>query len=328
MRYEDPRHTMNVVTRRTGLSPHVVRVWERRYGAVSPDRTDTNRRLYSDADVDRLRLLYAATKAGHSIGQIAQLELDDLQELLQDAQELQPIPSLKRDEDAADQTPDIPPFTIDAEATQLLDRCKRAAKHMDSQALERTLQEAKLALTQPMLLDNIIVPLMEWVGIGWREGELRVVNEHLVSAVVRHFLTELRSSYGPHEAAPVILLSTPAGQNHELGALVAAAVAAAEGWHEVYLGPNLPAEEIARGAQETGARAVGISIVYPLDDPNVIRELRQLREYLPPQIAILAGGRGSNAYLEVLKEIGALLARDSREMRSALDIARGTVQEA
>src|SRR5262245_25366803 len=75
-------YPIRAVARRTGLTSHVIRVWEKRYGAVSPMRTPTNRRLYSDTDVERLRLLHQATLAGHSIGQIAQLPNERLQALV------------------------------------------------------------------------------------------------------------------------------------------------------------------------------------------------------------------------------------------------------
>ena len=75
-------HPIRVVARRTGLTSHVIRVWEKRYGAVSPLRTPTNRRLYSDRDVERLQLLHRAILAGHSIGQIAQLPNERLRALV------------------------------------------------------------------------------------------------------------------------------------------------------------------------------------------------------------------------------------------------------
>ena len=75
-------YPIRAVVRRTGLTAHVIRVWEKRYGAVSPMRTPTNRRLYSDSDVERLQLLHRAMLAGHSIGQIAQLPNERLRALV------------------------------------------------------------------------------------------------------------------------------------------------------------------------------------------------------------------------------------------------------
>ena len=63
----DRGHSIKIVAQRTGLSSHVIRVWERRYDAVSPRRTETNRRLYSDGDIERLKLLGEATEIGHTL---------------------------------------------------------------------------------------------------------------------------------------------------------------------------------------------------------------------------------------------------------------------
>ena len=75
-------HSIRAVSKQTGLSPHVIRVWERRYKAVEPVRSETRRRMYSDAEVERLKLLQAATSAGHSIGNIANLPAERLSELI------------------------------------------------------------------------------------------------------------------------------------------------------------------------------------------------------------------------------------------------------
>src|SRR4051812_38490232 len=90
MRYADraqgtvPRHPMAVVVDRTGLTPDLLRAWERRYGAVAPSRGPGGQRLYSDDDIERLRLLHVASRAGRSIGQIATLSNEALAELSRD----------------------------------------------------------------------------------------------------------------------------------------------------------------------------------------------------------------------------------------------------
>src|SRR4051812_28560881 len=76
------RHPIAVVAQRTGLSQDVLRVWERRYGAVTPSRSPNGLRLYSDTDIERLLLLRSATRAGRSIGQIASLPMGELEALV------------------------------------------------------------------------------------------------------------------------------------------------------------------------------------------------------------------------------------------------------
>ena len=78
----DVRHSIKFVSKSTGLSPHVLRIWEKRYATVTPGRTDGNRRLYRSADIDRFRLLKQATDAGHGIGDIARLSAERLQRLV------------------------------------------------------------------------------------------------------------------------------------------------------------------------------------------------------------------------------------------------------
>ena len=84
-------HGIKVVVNQTGLSAHVLRVWEKRYSAVTPHRTETNRRMYTDQDIKRLQLLVRLTKAGYSIGQIANLDHKELKETIATADKITPL---------------------------------------------------------------------------------------------------------------------------------------------------------------------------------------------------------------------------------------------
>ncbi|MBM3848292.1 MAG: MerR family transcriptional regulator, partial [Verrucomicrobia bacterium] len=78
-------YTIRVAAKLTGVNAHLIRIWERRYKAVKPVRTMTNRRLYSDKELERLSLFRQLTEAGHSIGSIATLETEQLRSLLPSA---------------------------------------------------------------------------------------------------------------------------------------------------------------------------------------------------------------------------------------------------
>ena len=95
-----PVRTIKFVARHTGLSVHTIRVWEKRHGAVRPVRASNNRRLYTEEDVERLRLLRDATFAGHTISQIAQSSLPELQRLLRDVGEAVPAGAKRGQADA------------------------------------------------------------------------------------------------------------------------------------------------------------------------------------------------------------------------------------
>lgn len=303
---------MKVVVRKTGLSPHVIRVWEKRYGAVMPTRTETQRRLYTDADIRRLVLLRQATLAGYSIGQIADLPTDRLRELVAEGNHRAMVAM-----------PTQAPQSAIPAAQSSLDACMAAVERLDATELETVLWRTRVPLSHTAFLDALIVPLMQQVGDRWRAGSLRVMHEHLASAVVRTLLGSLTTAPGLPETAPRIIVTTPAGQLHEIGALLVASIASLEGWRVTYLGPNLPAEDIAAAVQQEHARAVGLSVVYPPDDPHLQQELTRLRRYLASDVTIFAGGRSATGYHEVLQTIGVVRPRDLQEFRQHLETLRG-----
>jgi DNA-binding transcriptional MerR regulator/methylmalonyl-CoA mutase cobalamin-binding subunit len=306
------RHPIGVVARRTGLKPDLIRAWERRYGAVAPNRSETRRRFYSDADIARLQLLRRTVETGRSIGQIANLANEELEALIA-AEPASPGP--------APASP-APPFPGEA-AEVFLEMCLAAARRLDVAELELHLERASVALSRNNLLEHLVVPLLHRLGELWQRGELRPTHEHLASAVVRSFLGGMYRAYDIPVTAPHLLATTPPRQRHELGALIVAAVAAGEGWRVTYLGPDLPPEEIAAAAREKGARVVALSLVYPPDDPLLGDDLRRLRRLLPAATALIAGGRASPAYGAVLDEIGMVRADDLPSLRRELERLRG-----
>ncbi len=293
------RHPIKVAALRSGLSAHVIRMWERRYKAVTPARTSTNRRSYSDQDIDRLILLRRATEAGESIGQIAGLSDDDLRKIVEIDEDY--FPSSYDDGKARFRDP---------QGGDYLKRCLEAAEQLDARALEDTLLEASGELSRPDLLSKVLEPLMYTLGDRWREGKLRVVHEHLASAIVRSFLGNLGSNCSNDDSAPGLVVTTPSGQVHEFGALMVAVAACSAGWNATYLGPQLPAEEIANAAMRKKASAVALSIIYPPDDPRLGPEVRKLRRMLDPNIVLMVGGRSAESYRESFNDIGVHLLKN------------------
>ena len=304
----DRHHTMRAVTQRTGLSPHVVRVWEKRYGAVRPERTETNRRLYSEEEVERLTLLRDVTRGGHGIGAVANLPTQKLRELAMQAHKGGGGLLLLGEKAAKMPT--------------LLDECIKAVNDLDSLRLERTLKRGSVELGAQGLLQRIIAPLAEAIGQLWRDGTITAAHEHFASAVIRVFLGHAARSFTAMEGTPVIVVGTPTGQLHELGALLVGAAAANLGWHVTYLGASLPAAEIAGAARQSRAQAVALSLVYPEDDSRLEGELTRLREMLPAEIPLLIGGRAMPAYRDALEKLGALQVRDLDHLCATLDELR------
>ncbi len=307
-------YAIKVAARRSGLTTHAIRIWEKRYRAVVPDRTSTNRRLYSEEEIERLRLLKGLTELGHAISQLAPLSTEKLKSLTVSDSPEKPKP--------LDFTASIPP-------EQFVADCIASVKRLEAKNLEDTLNRAAVVLGQAGLLHHVIVPLIQEIGDLWRVGTLKASHEHVATAVIRTFLGNFSRPHSLPESAPRMLVSTPAGQVHELGAVLVAAAATHQGWRVTYLGPSLPSEEIAGAALQDRAKVVCLSIVYPEDDPNIVQELRRLRQFLAAEVIIVAGGRAAPSYLGVLREIKAIVVGDLGSFYEKLDgIRRSPLPEA
>jgi methanogenic corrinoid protein MtbC1 len=311
---KDPRHPIQVVSRRTGLTPDVIRVWERRYGAVTPGRSATNRRLYSDEDLARLMLLRRATLAGRAIGNVAHLDSAELASLVE------------ADEAAARNVPSSPRAAETASAQGRLDACMDAVRKVDTARLRSTLQSAALELSTPVLLQQVLVPLMAQIGEEWRRGAIHIHQEHMATSIVRSLLETLRDAHSRNFGGPAVVVGTPPDEPHEIGALMAAVVAAGEGWQVTYLGPNLPLTEVATAARKVGAKVAAVSVVYRENDPVLADDLASMRKLLPQDCVLIVGGRASGDYTETLQEIGALRVADMSEFRMELGRLAGRPQ--
>lgn len=295
-----PRHSIGVVERRTGLPAHTIRAWERRYGAVEPRRSEGGHRLYSESEIRRLALLAELTGAGHRIGQIASLDTDRLRELA--GAEGGERPSGRGG-----------PAAGAASVGELLE----AVRAYDGDRLEEAFRRAALTRSAHGLIEEVVAPMMVRIGEAWERGEISPAQEHLASAVVMRTLGWLLENCEPTGDAPRAVVATPAGQVHNLGALLAASTAAASGWRVTYLGGDLPAAEIARTAREVGARAIALSAVQP-EASDLAEELEQLRAKAPEGVPLLVGGRAAEARASAVEAVGGRLLRDYADLRRAL----------
>jgi len=303
------KYPIKVVSQMTGLSVFVIRAWEKRYSVVTPSRTETNRRLYSEEEIEKLKLLNEAVQRGHNIGGIANLSINELRTVL----DHNPVNSVRLKDTLVEEIIDVNSIIIP---------CVEAIKLYDGKALETLLLETSSKMSQPQLIENLIVPLVYKIGDMWHDGTLRVANEHLASAIIRSFLSSLIEQHIPSENAPIIISATPRGQDHELGALIVGVVAASIGWKVLYLGPNLPVDDIVAVTHNLEAKVIALSIVYPGDDPQLKKDLLNLKRMLSKNVSLIVGGRAANGYLDALNAIGAIVVKDTKQLRVELEAIR------
>lgn len=281
-------HTILIASRRSGVSQVVIRAWEKRYGVLTPRRCEKGLRHYLDEDIERLTLLHQLTQFGYRIGQIAKCGIDELRALLAKGMPCrEAVKQLTK------------PSDFIAAARQTLDS-------YDADKLRCVLNHALDTLGHRLTLREVIGPLIALTGEEWRDGHLGEAQEHLHTAVIRDFLAASVPGADVPVNAPEMIVCTPAGTAHELGALLATATARDLGWRVTYLGAGLPASEIAKAANARRARVVALSLVYPLGCEMVAGEITKLRQLLPSNVAIVAGGRAAQSYCTALAEINGI----------------------
>ena len=293
------------VSEQTGLTAHVIRIWERRYSAITPDRSNSNRRLYSQNDIEKLKLLKSATTSGQSIGQIANLPIERLQEISNS--------DIYEHETIKNENKNLKEITEKYIADSII-----AIEEFDSYRLEKNLRRASVDLGSFKMLTDLISPLMDVVGEKWRIGELNPSNEHFASEIIKNYLKNIILSSSIVPSAPVLIVTTPKGQLHDVGATIVSAAAVTEGWKVIYLGANLDYNEITSTIEKNNADALALSIVHPNDDIFLADELLNLRKNLGDDFLIIIGGRASEGYKSAIETINAYHIHDLFTFRDIL----------
>jgi DNA-binding transcriptional MerR regulator len=245
-----------------------LRVWERRYGFPRPERHGGNRRVYTDADVQRLRLVARAVERGYRPGDVIDKSEHELTALLgESAPASGPLPGVE----------DI----------------LTALRNDQTDRVDSALRLASAALGPQRFVTELAHPLALAVGDAWANGELGIRHEHLLSEYLttqlRRVLSELQASLG----RPLVLLTTLPGESHALVLQMVALYLATCGASARLLGAETPVPELIDAARALHADVVGLSITATPKPDLVRQQLRTLRRGLTPRTALWLGGSGS-----------------------------------
>lgn len=260
----------------SGLTPITLRAWERRYQVVTPLRDDKGRRMYDAAMVERLARLHRLTDRGHAIGQLADLDDAALERLLEESRHA-----------GYGGVDVIPERMLDAIVDYRVDE------------FDRDLSVAIATLPLSLLIARVVTPLLREVGVRWADGRLAIAQERLVSSLLRARLLSVLDQH-PRERMPRLLFATLSGERHELGLIGAALHACDAGVPVLYLGTELPPDELARVATRLKVGGVAVSSVDPGQARDALEQLRRLDAVLAPGVAIWLGGANARYLVEEL----------------------------
>jgi len=264
---------LRTVAAMTGLTPDLIRAWEKRYAVVAPIRGARGARLYSWADIAHLRLLARVVGAGRAIGDVAALSLAELETLA-----VPPTPTGQAVERRGAPAP----------GEEFVSRVLERLERFDHAEVTRLLGDAVIGLGVRRFVYEVALPLVHHVGVRWADGELSIAEEHLLTGMLRTLLGSLM--HGRAGRGRPLVLATPAGERHEIGLLLVALLARDAGVDVVYLGVHLPATEIVTAAARCRARVVGLSVVGGKNRARACVEAAAIQAALPADVELWLGG--------------------------------------
>jgi DNA-binding transcriptional MerR regulator len=274
----DERPTLRIgeLSRRVGVSDHLLRAWETRYGLLHPFRSSGGYRLYSEADADRVRRMQARLADGLSAAQAAQTVLAE-----------------GRGEPAGPAS-----AAGDVGVPQLSLSLRDALDAFDEPAAQAVLDRLLSDLSLPTVLREVLMPYLGDLGVRWQDGTASVAQEHFASFVIRGRLAGLARGWGSGRG-PRAVLACPALELHDLALMVFGIVLNRQGWRIDFLGTNTPIEELTRTAEATQPALV----VVAASTPDVLDPLRDELAALAARFPLALAGSGVSA--EFARAVGA-----------------------
>ena len=248
------------LTKRTGVSPELLRAWEQRYGLLQPTRTPGGFRLYSAGDEARVQRMQSLVSGGLAAAQAARLVLSGGE------------PEPRTDSGSA-----APLEEAAGNLTASLDR-------LDEQAANSALDRLFSAYTVETVLQEVVLPYLHRLGERWEAGEVSVAQEHFASNLLRGRLLGLAQGWGQGQGPLAILACVP-GEHHELGLLVFGVALRRRGWRITYLGTDSPIGAVADTARSLTPAVVVLLSINPDNFLDHAHEIKELAKQVPVMIA-------------------------------------------
>ena len=285
-----PMYRIHRFSKLTGLSPHVIRAWERRYGLVTPIRGDNRYRLYTDDDVVLFRYLKSQVDQGMAIGELSEQGVEYLRDQAQRV--------------FVETYREPPP------SERLVLELSQALEENDRAGFERKLNGALAVIPFEEAVHRFLLPLQEQVGQLWHDGRLGVGQEHYASNQIKQKIFSAMNQFQTADEGPVVVIACPTNEWHEVAAMTAAYVCRARGCRVHYLGANLPIPELAAYCQRNRPACVLLSVTIMGSSDEARALAQQLASAIVPLSPVGVGGQGVQAHAEVFLQKNIIVFQD------------------
>jgi len=280
------------LSRRLGVSDHVLRAWESRYGLLQPVRSAGGFRLYSEEDARRVRRMQAHLADGLSAAEAAKAVLGE--DSRAGADTTRPAGAdtagQARAETAgsagADTTRQAGPYYAPSTDSGVSGALRQALDAFDEPAAQAVLDRLLSDLSLAAVLRTVVLPYLTELGDRWERGTASIAQEHFASNVIRGRLAGLARGWG-NGHGPRAVLACPPGELHDLALMIFGIVLNRNGWRIDYLGMSTPVEELAQTVDARRPDLVVLAAAVPENLDALAPQLKALAERAP---LILAGG--------------------------------------
>lgn len=255
----------------TGISKEVLRKWEERYGFPVPQRDASGHRAYAAQQMARLKLIKRLIDSGMRPVHVVPLAEAALQSLLL-ADNAKP-----------------PASNVD---TVLVQELMAVLRGRDLAALTQRLREELGRLGLENFVLGVMGALNTEVGAAWERGDIAIRDEHMYSEAIQRLLREQLSLADQADGAPRVLFTTPSGESHTLGILMAEALLSQYGAHCISLGAQTPVDDIVHGLDDYRADIVCLCFSAAFPKRRIAPFLKTLRGLVPATVEIWVGGAG------------------------------------
>lgn len=262
------------VSRRLGVSTHVLRAWERRYGLLRPVRSSGGYRLYSEADEERVRIMQAYLACGLSTAEAARAALEQASD---DGERPRPAPG--GGSSGARSSKGL---------TGIRAALARALESYDEPGAEAALDRLLAGFTVETAIHEVLMPYLRDLGDHWEHGEISVAQEHFASNVLRARLASLGRGWGRGHGPQALLACAP-GEEHDIPLLAFGVMLHREGWRITYLGANTPVGDVIIAAGAAMPKITVLSAVTPERFADAASDLERLAR----TTRLALGGRGA-----------------------------------
>ena len=250
----------------SGIKAHTIRIWEKRYKLLAPERSDTNIRFYSNEDVRRILNVAQLVKSGYKISNVALFDDAKLQTEV-----------LRQNKNLLD--PD-----------KNMDQLLLLTLNMDTLGFDRLLNEIIQENGFSKTIENVVFPFCERIGILWQAGSIFVVHEHFVSNLIRNLLLIESTKFDNQLSEKSMLFFLPEGELHELGLLYAHYLAAQNGFESIYLGQSVPFIDLSNLLMNSQFDFICTTFINAIEKTELERYLASLSQVFSKN-KILAAGR-------------------------------------